>query len=380
MHFTPCDPPGDIEDVVAAMEHPDRVADIRLNSLTRFDFMRFSIMIDCPFSALTYLSLGSIGSIYDDEFVLPDGFLGGSAPSLRTLLLERVAFPALPKLILSTTHLCTLQLSSIPIIGYISPEVMAACLVALPSLNQFGIEFPFQLRFHHTDRSNRGPPLSTRTALPSLTSFHFNGDSNYLEDLLAQIDAPLLQNLSATFCNHLVHIPQMLSFIDRTERLGPPIRVVVDFDFRRVLLKFMPSNCFEAAISCHHSIVQVLSMIPREMFLHLSRVERLDLYCTPLRLTRQFVNSRRWLELFQPFVSVTNLYVSRKLWPQVAPALRVLVGKKATEVLPELRTLFLEESLSHSVQVSIGPFIDARRYSGHPVTIQQCLALDGIKD
>ena len=362
------------------MEHPDRVADIRLNSLTRFDFMRFSIMMDCPFSTLTYLSLGSIGSIYDDEFVLPFGFLGGSAPSLRTLLLERVAFLALPNLLLSTAHLSTLRLSSIPIIGYIPPEVMAARLVALPNLNQVGIEFPFQLRFHHTDRSNRRPPLSTRAVLPSLTSFHFNGDSNYFEDLLAQIDAPVLQNLSATFCNHLVHIPQMLGFIDRTERLGPPIRVVVDFDFRKVLLKFTPSDCFEAAITCHHSIVQVLSMIPREMSPHLSRVERLDLYCTPLRLTRQFVNSRRWLELFQPFTSVANLYVSRKLWPQVAPALRVLIGKKATEVLPELRTLFLEESPSYSVQVSIGPFIDARRHSGHPVATQQCLALDGIKD
>ena len=358
------------------MERPDRVVDIRLNSLTRFDFMRFSILMDYPFSTLTYLSLGSIGSIYDDEFVLPDGFLGGSAPSLRTLLLERVAFPALPKLLLSTTHISTLRLSSIPIIGYISPEMMATRLVALPNLNQLGIEFPFQLRFHHTD--NKFSHLSTRAVLPSLTSFRFNGDSNYLEDLLAQIDAPILQNLSATFCNHIAHTPQMLRFIDRRERPGPPIRVVVDFDFRRVLVKFTPSNCFELTIACHHSIVQVLSMIFRELSPHLSHVERLDLYCTPLRLPRQFVNSRRWLELFQPFISVTNLYVSRKLWPQIAPALRVLTGKRATEVLPELRTLSLEESPSCSV---IGPFIDARRHSDHPVTIHQCLTLDlGIND
>ena len=362
------------------MEHRDRVADIRLDSLTRFDFMRFSIAMDCPFSALTYLSLGSIGSIYDDQFVLPDGFLGGSAPSLRTLVLKKVAFPALPKLLLSTTHLSTLRLSSIPIIGYISPEVMASCLVALPSLHQLGIEFPFQLRFHHTDRSSHGLPLSSR-AVPSLTSFHFDGDNNYLEDLLAQIDAPVLQNLSAAFCNDIVHIPQMLRFIGRTERLGPPIRVVVDFDFRRVLLKFTPSNCFELAIKCGHSIVEVLSMICRELSSHLSCVERLDLYCTPLRLTRQFVNRGRWLELLEPFISVMNLYVSAKLWLQVAPALQVLPGKRATKVLPELRTLFLEESPSCSVQASIGPFIDARRHSGHPVAIQQCLALDlGIKD
>ena len=359
------------------MERPDRVVDIRLNSLTRFDFMRFSILMNYPFSALTYLSLGSIGSIYDDEFVLPDGFLGGSAPSLRTLLLERVAFPALPKLLLSTIHISTLRLSSMPIIGYISPEMMVTRLVALPNLNQLGIEFPFQLRFHHTDNKfSHGPPLSTRAHLPSLTSFRFNGDSNYLEDLLVQIDAPVLQDLSATFCNHFVHIPHMLRFIDRTERLGPPIRVVVDFDFRRVLLKFTPSNCFELAIACHRSIVQVLSMISRELSPHLSHVERLDLYCTPLRLTRPFVNRRRWLELFRPFISVTDLYVSRKLWPQIAPALGVLTGRRATEVLPELRTLFLEESPSCSVQGSIGPFIDARGHSGHHVTIHQCLTLD----
>ena len=380
VHFSPGDPPGDIEDAVAAMEHHGRVVDIRLNFLTRFDFMRFSITMNSPFSALTYLSIGAIGSIYDDEFVLPDGFLGGSAPSLRTLLLERVAFPALPKLLLSTTHLSTLRLSSIPIVGYISPDVMATCLVT-SNLTQLAIEFPFQLRFHHTDRFGHGPPLSTRALLPSLTSFHFNGDSNYLEDLLSQIDAPLLQNLSVTFCDHLVHIPQMLKFIGRTERLGPPIRVVVDFDLRRVLLMATPSNRFEVAITCHHSIVQVFSMISRELSPHLSRVEHLDLHCTPHRLTRQFVNSRRWLELFRPFISVTNLYVSSKLWSQVAPALRLLAGKRATEVFPELQTLLLEQSSSCSAQASIEPFIDACRHFDRPVTVRQCLALDlSIKD
>ena len=49
IHSPHCDPPGEVENVVAALEHPDRVTDIRLGSLTRSDLMESSVMMDCPF-------------------------------------------------------------------------------------------------------------------------------------------------------------------------------------------------------------------------------------------------------------------------------------------------------------------------------------------
>jgi hypothetical protein len=98
---------------------------------------------------LTYLSLGRVKEVGDDDVVLLDEFLGGSAPSLQMLLLERIAFPALPSLLSSTPQLITLRFSSVPSIGYISLEVMATCLVALPNLKQLGIEFKPQSPYLH---------------------------------------------------------------------------------------------------------------------------------------------------------------------------------------------------------------------------------------
>jgi len=330
-----------------------------------------------PFSVLTYLSLGWVG---DDEFVLPYGFLDGSAPSLRTLLLERIAFPELPSLLSSTAQLVTLQLSSLPSIGYISPEVMATYLVALPNLKQLVI-VEFQPRFLHTDQS-----LSTRVVLPSLAFFRFKGDNNYLEDLLARIDAPMLKTFSATFCNDIVHFPQLLIFVSSVERPGPPIRVIVDLEFCRVLLKSTPSDSFEVAITPEHFVEHSLSMICRELSPLLSHVERLDLYWAPLRpgialLPKYFKPWRHLRELLQPFITVKSLYVSKELWPQLGRSLRIW-REMAREVLPELRTLFLEESQpSGSARRSIESFIALRQLSDRPITVRQCSTLDfDLKD
>lgn len=123
-----------------------------------------------------------------DDVGLPNTFLGGSAPSLQTLLLVGVTFLALPKLLLSTTQLVTFHFD-FPF-GYVPPQVMglmATCLAALPGLKKLYIEIQEIVPYLGQSR------LPTHTILPSLTSFHFNGFGIYLEDLLAQFDAPTLQ-------------------------------------------------------------------------------------------------------------------------------------------------------------------------------------------
>jgi len=377
IHSAPCDPPGDIENVVAALGHSDRVTDIRLIFRTRSDLIRsFLRMMMRPFSVLAYLSLGWVGNV---EFVLPYGFLDGSAPSLRTLLLERIVFPELPSLLSSTTQLVRLQLSSVPFIGYILPEVMATYLVALPNLQQLDlVEFqPRSLHeFPHTDQS-----LSTRGVLPSLALLRFKGDNDYLEDLLARIDAPMLKTFSATFSNDIVLFPHLLIFVSSIERLGPPIRVMVDLEFCRVFLKSTPSDSFELAITLENFVEHSLSMICRELLPLLSHVERLELYWAPLRpgialLPKHFKPWRHLRELFQPFDTVKSLYVSKELWPQLGRSLRIW-REVAREVLPELRTLFLEGSQPPgSARRSIKSFIALRQLSDRPITIQRCTARD----
>ena len=58
----------------------------------------------------------------------------------------------------------------------------------------------------------------TRTVLPFLTSFGFQGASNYLEDFVAQIDTPILTNLSVMFLGRVFHIPQLYQLISHAEK------------------------------------------------------------------------------------------------------------------------------------------------------------------
>jgi len=59
-------------------------------------------------------------------------------------------------------------------------------------------------RFHLGFRSPRPPPgpasRHPHTTLPALNRFHFQGDSEYLDDLAAHIDTRL-QSTQQTFCN-----------------------------------------------------------------------------------------------------------------------------------------------------------------------------------
>jgi hypothetical protein len=53
-------------------------------------------------------------------------------------------------------------------------------------------------------------------------------------------------------------------------------------------------------------------------------------------LPRDDAETTRWLELFQPFSTVKNLYLSEVFAPRIAPTLEMLSGERTTEALPIL--------------------------------------------
>ncbi len=112
----------------------------------------------------------------------------------RPLWFNCVPFPGLPKLLLSATRLVDLRLWRIPHSGYISPEAMVAGLSALTRLEKLVIRF-------ESPHSHPEPDLPTmaRTLLPALTYLRFKGVCGYLEDVVARIDAPLLKDLNISF-------------------------------------------------------------------------------------------------------------------------------------------------------------------------------------
>jgi hypothetical protein len=143
-----------------------------------------------PFPALTSLQILPRGNAGDAALVLPDSFLGGSAPQLHTLSLDSVSFPVLPNLLLSASCIVHLGLSRIPDSAYISPEAMVTCLSAMTRLLTLDITFESP-----PSRPNPRPHFQARALLPTLVAFWFKGANEYLEDLLARIDAPLLDSL-----------------------------------------------------------------------------------------------------------------------------------------------------------------------------------------
>ena len=359
----------DEDGVVAVLEHPERVSWIELSGLTSFQLERCAEVMQGLFPLLTSLWLELNDVIAP---VLTDNFLGGSAPHLRTVLLNGVPFPTLPKLLLSTSGLVDLHLWNIPATGYFSPEVLAICLSTLTGLGSLSIEFQSP---KFPDRTNRHPPPLIRAVLPALTRLHFQGVSEYLEDLVARIDAPQLDHAAITFFNQLIFdIPQFPQFMHRTERLTSPTRAVVAFRPHTVKISLYSSISpakLDLQISCNESDWQISSMeqICIQCSPILSHVEGLEIregsFLRPEWL--HDLDSTQWLELFDPFAAVQSLHVSEELQPLVAPAFHGLTGRRAAEMLPALRTLFLEGYVP--VSDAIESFTDSRKLSNRPVAV-----------
>jgi len=148
--------------IVAALEHNDRVHQIKLDHCPSFLFQQVSPVIQKPFPALTDLALEFNSGMVP---IVPDSFkfLGGSAPGLRSFSLKGIPFPfpALRKLLLSAADLIEVRLWRIPYYEvYISPWEIATCLSALTRLEEFHLGFGFDRRL--LDDNSRLPPPQTR--------------------------------------------------------------------------------------------------------------------------------------------------------------------------------------------------------------------------
>lgn len=206
------------DNIIAALEHNERVFRITFKDVPSLLWERSIALMQAPFPALTYLELWSVNEIDETALVLPESFLGGCVPGLQSLELGGIRFPALRKLLLSANDLVNLDLWDIPNSGYISPKAMVTSLSTLTKLETLHLGFRSPLS-RPDQTGHRLPPL-TRILLPVLTSLWFRGVSEYLEDLVSQIDAPLLDDVIITFFNQLVFdTPQLLRFVSRTESL-----------------------------------------------------------------------------------------------------------------------------------------------------------------
>ena len=352
------------DNIIAALKHHDRVIQIDIEG-SRLE--PYFAVTRKPFPVLTDLELTS----YDQmALVLDEEFLGGSTPRLQRFSLCKIAFPTFPKLALSGNCLSSLSLSRIPIAGYISPEAMATCLATLPSLER--LDIGFESPRSRPDRIGLPPP--TRAVLPTLGHFEFKGVSEYLEDLVARIDAPKLGSIRIQlFMDLLFNIPQLSKFIVRAEGTKSLNSAEIVF--------------FSSAIQITFEYVIKLEIICREPDWQASSMAQVCSQLSPLHSHVKWlyiregtpgqaqqgngINPTQFLELFDLFPAMQSLCISGELRPLVARALQDLTGDIATEVLPFLyRLVFRGPSSSGSIQKDIQKFITARQDSIHPVDVE----------
>jgi hypothetical protein len=360
-----------VDNIITALERRDRVDAIHLLDVNGSPSEKVLAAMQEPFPELRHLLLLSFN---ETGPVLPDSFLGRSAPRLVYLLLFGIPFPGLPNLLLSATHLVYLLLLNIPSSGYISPETMVTALSTLPSLKSLRLQFQSPLSY--PDLASRRPPPKTRTVLPILSHFSFKGVYEYLDDLVARIDAPRLDELSITFFHDTVFdTPQFIQFIGRTPMLKALETAIITFEDNAAVIYFQTSayKSLEVKISCRKLDWQVSSLeqVCTSCLPPLSTLEKLSIHLTPSSHShgQDNIENTLWVELLHPFTAVKGLFLSEEFVPHIAPALKELVGGRATAVLPTLQNISLMAPPSGPVDEGIQQFVAMRQATGHPIEV-----------
>jgi hypothetical protein len=361
---------SDAINTITMLNCNDRIHQIELKiSASQFDYV--SAAMQKPFLEVTRLQLAKIYHVYNTNLILPDSFLGGSVPRLRELWLKNVSFLGLPNLLLSAAQLVTLRLDKPPRHGIFSPEAMAAALSVLTRLEALWLKFKFSLSRSFDAEGHHLPP-PTRSVLPALVRFTFQGRIKDLEILVAQLDTPLLSRLSVTFLDDIdVDTPQLARFISHAPRFraNDQAKLVFVDDFGAVRLE---------SRSYGHGgpTVLILSNVSVPSLLHictptyppLSTLERLYIYEIENLGPewREDVEDIQWLESLRSFTAVKNLYISEEAALLILPHLRELALGRTREVLPTLQNIFVEGlQRSGPDQEGVGEFVAAL----HPLNV-----------
>jgi hypothetical protein len=349
------DPPApeDEDNIVAALqEQSDRVNSISL-TLTKSLLGKLSTISE-PFSKLEELVLLSQDKL---QLTLPGSFRWGSR--LRTLHVTRIAIPALPKLLSSSTDLVDIQLHEVPMAGYFSPQAFANALSGashLRSLSLYFLSCPPRQNYHGL------PPTGPCIVLPALTRFKYRGISKYLDSFVARIDARRLRDIDVTFFSRpTMDASQLGQFVERTEMQTPLTEAEMQISARSISISFQNSvisTHLRIQISCTQLDWQLSSMaqVCRQFSPRLSGLKHLVFNSDDFPSSQGDVEGHQWLQLVRPFGGVRTLSIDGKLSTGILCALRQSDEGYTTDpiVLPALRHLFVRNLMPLD-----SPFCDA---------------------
>ena len=371
---------SDDNNIVAALTHADRIHRITIYAGTSL-FRKVATVMQNSFPVLTRLEL--IWVREDWTSPLPDlsrGFLGGSSPRLEYLHLHSVSLPSFPTFLSSASNLHNLRLGEM--LQSIPPENMVAGLAALTRLSTLTIEFGGLTPQPDQWETRSNPPMPT--ILPALTGFYYKGYSAYLEDLLALINAPLVDDISIQYFVGVeeIQVLQLSWFIGRTKSLK-------DAQFRRAYATFrypqfdvelepdLPQGKPQTSIllTLLGSDIQIPYVVDvlGQLVAIFSNIDRLSTNGNWLEWSgMDDLDSIEWLLFFRLFPAVEKLHLSGDVVPCITSAFENITEEMLTEVMPTLRLLWLDEKIrtgdARAVR-SIERFLSLRQLSGRPVTV-----------
>ena len=361
--------------VMAALRRPDRLCEIDLH-VTSSMLPSIVEVTQKPCQELESIriTVEAAPSTPGPSILVPNSFLGGSAPHLREIKLDGIAFPfpEIRQVLLSTNNLVELHLFNIPNDAYFSPHDLVTGLSTLVQLKRLTVDF-------HSPPSS--PPPSTtcppqRTTLRSLMSLDFHGAREYLEGFVARIDLPAICKIAIRLFNDIFfNIPQFRQFILCLNALRSPARVIVKHSLDSVGVYFEGGKLLSEGCSLGTSCGQLgqqlsfVTQILGQLSSLLSSVHSLDIQSDDgLLIWEEEVDSTRWLELFQPFTHVTGVRVWERFVPGIVQALAT-EGMTA-EVLPKLTSLHLDRyRRSLSVAKAAKQFVAMRKLSGRTISL-----------
>jgi F-box-like len=333
-------PNSDADNIMAALQHSDRICEIQLNVTTPL-LEKLTTLPQESFPALEYLELETDS---DNGLILPNEFFVGPFPNLHVLHVARIAFPALQRVLPSARNLVELHLGELPSSGYITPAALLTFLPVMPHLERLFLHFRSPIS--RPISGGYRPAPQGRAVLLALKWFVFHGVSEDLECLSSGIDAPGIMYIDVTFFNQatIFVTSQLLQFISRTQTqmshdtaelycLKNDISMTLTQRGRRprMMLRVLCMP-LDWQLSCMAEILAELYPIVRDI--RSFRINRI-----PSDSVQDGVDPSPLLELFRPFTNVEELLLPQHVESHVRYILERegLLPNARVAVIPERR-------------------------------------------
>jgi hypothetical protein len=357
----------DGDNIITALKQSGRVSSISL-TVTRSLLEKLSAISE-TFSKLEELVILSPDNM---PLTLPDTFRWG--PRLHTLHSTRIAFPSFPQLLSPSRDLVDLRLHEIPSAGYFSPEELANALSGMARLETLSLHFlSLPPRRNHLGLP---PQTGEHVALPALGRLKYRGASDYLDSLVARIDAPRLGDVDITFLSEpVMDASELGRFFERIETQTSLSRAEVRTAADAISISLpnsSTSTLLRLQISCERLDRQLSSMalVCNQLSPFLFRVKHLGIYTTRSSIGQGDMVGEQWLELVCSFRGARDFCVGDRLTTDILCALGPADSWHAT-VLPALHHLRVGNPMAmHGPSWdAVQSFITSRWLSGRPVEV-----------